>query len=363
MVIRISLTIFLLAAVSLSAAEPEQKEGLEFVDTGPIRFREQFLIGMGYFAFDPASAEVLGRGALRVDVVQSVTNTFARSDSVTLLLEARGERRGVDLTDLRGLEPDRAGSGVYFTDGEVTRTSVALRRGIGHGLEVSVTAPLLRFDGGSLDGIVEDFHHTFGLSQGGRTGAPRDRYTVYLRDAAGREVFRKVASGTRLGDVALGVKLKLPIGSDHWNMAVENAVELPTGNEKDLYSTGGVDFGTQLLVTRYFARSCIHGSVGVVYAAQSEVFGTKAQMLGSLMIGYEQAIGGRSSAVAQLTASQSPFRSLGIEELSANAYLVDIGLKHAVTPHTVAFVAVSENLVSYGSSADIGLHVGFTWTK
>ncbi len=101
----------------------------------------------------------------------------------------------------------------------------------------------------------------------------------------------------------------------------------------------------------------------MVHAAESEVFGTKGQTLGSAMLGYEHGIGHRSSAVAQLTASKSPFRSLGIDGLSANAYLLDIGLKHAVAPHTVAFVAASENLATYGSSADIGLHFGLTWTK
>lgn len=360
---RVLIGIVLLATLSLRAGEPDSREGLEFLDTGPIRVREQFLIGMGYFAFDPASADVLDRGVLRIDAVQSDTNTFARSSSVTRLLESRDQRSGVDLPGLRAIRPARNGSGVYFIDGEVTRTSVAMRRGFGHGIEVSVTAPLLRFDGGDLDGVVENFHRAFGVAQGGRTGAPRNEYIVYLRDVAGREVFRNAPSGRHLGDIALGVKVKVPIASDQWKVAVENVVELPTGSEQKLYSAGGTDYGSQLLVTRYFDRSCLHGAIGVVRAAKSDVFGTKQQTLGSAMFGYEHAVGRRSSAVAQLTASQSPFRSLRIDGLSTNAYLIDVGLKHAITAHTVAFAAVSENLASYGSSADIGLHVGVTWTK
>jgi hypothetical protein len=353
----------ILTASSLLAGETEGKEGLFFLDSGPIRVREQFLIGMGYLAFDPASADVLDRGALRIDVVQSETNTFARSSSVNHLLDTRKQRGRVDLPDLRALQAPRAGSGVYFADGEMTRTSIALRRGVGSGVDLSVTVPLLRSSGGDLDGVVENFHRAFGLARSGRTGALRNNYTVYTRDASGREVFRDVSSETRLGDIIVGMKVKVPLRSGNWKMAVENIVKLPTGSESNLQSSGGTDYGSQLLLTRYFGRSCVHGAAGLVHTAKSEVFGTKAQTLGSMMLAYEHAVGQRSSAVAQLTASESPFRSLGIDGLSANAYLIDLGMKHAVTARTVAFLAVSENLASYGSSADIGLHAGFTWTK
>jgi hypothetical protein len=360
---RICFTLFLVFAARLDAGDAARKEGLDFFDTGPIRVREQFLIGMSYYAFDPSSADILGRGELRVEVVQSDTNTFARSDVVTHVLERRGDRGSVTLGDLRAAAPAHQRDGLYFADGEVTRTSVALRRGIGSGNEIAITLPLLRFSGGDLDGIVERFHGAFGLDDGGRIGAFRNRYTVYVRDASGREVFRDVATGTKLGDVALSLKTAIPIHSKRWKAAAETVVELPTGDRQNLFSSGGADYGTQLLVTRYFSRSCIHASAGVLHNAASAAFGTRAQTLASAMFGYEQALGRRTSAVAQFTASQSPFRKLAIEGLSSNAYLIDIGLKHAVTPRTVVFVAASENLVSYGSSADIGVHAGFTWTR
>jgi hypothetical protein len=42
------------------------------------------------------------------------------------------------------------------------------------------------------------------------------------------------------------------------------------------------------------------------------------------------------------------------------APIPDLSIKHALMARTMAFIAVSVNL---GSSADIGLHAGFTWTK
>ncbi len=350
-----------LATISARAGELQQKEGLDFLDTGPIRVREQFLIGTGYYAFDPSSADILDRGRLRIDVVQSDTNTFARSESITRLLDGRQRRAGVTLPELRSAAT--SGSTLYFVDGEVMRTSIALRRGLGHGQELAITVPLERFDGGALDGVVEDFHRAFGLDQGGRTGARRNGYTVYVRGASGREVFRNVPAGTRLGDVALSLKSALPLRSRHWRVALENVAELPAGNRESLFSTGGLDFGTQILVTRYFRRSCFHASAGAVHVAKSDVFGTDAQTLGSFMLAYEHAIVPRSSAVLQITGSQSPFRKLRIDGLSSNAYLIDVGVKRAISTRTIVFMAVSENLLEYGSSGDIGLHAGLTWTK
>ncbi|MFN2441816.1 MAG: hypothetical protein ABR517_03940 [Thermoanaerobaculia bacterium] len=83
--------------------------------TGPIRVREQFLIGMGYFAFDPASAVVLDRGKTRFDLVHSRTNTFARSSAVTELLESSPERAGLAASDLRELAASNIGFHVGVT--------------------------------------------------------------------------------------------------------------------------------------------------------------------------------------------------------------------------------------------------------
>ncbi|MCA1733314.1 MAG: DUF3187 family protein [Acidobacteria bacterium] len=333
-----------------------------FPDTGPIRVREQFLIGMGYFAFDPASAEVLDRGKTRFDLVHSRTNTFARSSAVTELLESRAERAGVAASDLRELAASADGA-AFLIDGELERTSIAMRRGLGRGFEASIILPVIQFGGGGLDGLIESFHSTFGFGQGGRTGARRDESMVYFRSASGREVSPDIRTGSAIGDIALALKKEITVGNDAWIISVEGVVELPTGSEQRLTSGGGVDLGTQILVTKNFDSACFHGAVGLVHAADSDVFGTDSQFLGTVMIGWEQMIGQRSSLVAQLTGSQSPFRTLDIEGLSDDAYLLNLGVKQQISSGAVAFVALSENLVHYDSSADIGFHVGVTLTR
>jgi hypothetical protein len=350
------------AGATPAEAQVDAQEGLDFLDTGPLRVREQFLLGMAFLAFEPSSADVLEPGKWQVDVVQSATNTWVQSDAVQTLLEERDGRRPVTLEELRAVEPEGERRGVYFADGELYRASVSVRRGLGKGLQLSLVVPLLNFQGGIGDSVIEGFHDSTGFSQAGRTGTFRDGYTVYLRDEEGNEVFRNRQPGAGIGDVALSLKARVPAPGDAWRVSAEGLVKLPTGDEEDLYGSGSVDFGVQLNATRYFARSCIHLSAGALFLGAADVYHLDEQTQLSAMLGYEHALGTSSSIIAQVTVFQSPFEDLGIQRLDDVAYLLDLGYKKGFGQNTVFFVALSENFLTFGSSADVGLHLGLTET-
>ena len=339
----------------------EKQEGLNFFDTGPLRVREQFLLSQGFLAFDPAAGDVLNKGRWQIDLVQSGTNTWVKSDSVEDVLEARDSRAPLPLEQLRAIEPV-SGEGIYFADGELYRTSVAVRVGVGNGIQLGLTVPVLNFQGGFGDDLIEEFHSSTGFSQAGRLGLPRDGYTVYIRDPEGNELFRDRDPGTGLGDITLSLKGRIPVASDRWKLSLEGLAKLDTGDDRDLYASGNEDYGAQVHLTRYFAHSCIHGSAGVIRLGDSEVFHLDEQTLLSGMLGYERALGSALSVIVQATVSQSPFEDLNIEGLDELAFLVDFGVKKGFNEHLVGFVAMSENFLTFGSSADFGLHLGLTHT-
>jgi|GEM_PF-363272 len=340
----------------------DKQEGLDFFDTGPLRIREQFLLTQGFLAFDPASADVLRQGRWQVDFVQSATNSWVMSDVVQEVLDARTERGPLTLEELRAIEPEGEGRGLYFADGELYRTSVSVRAGLGKGVQLGVTVPLLNFQGGFGDGLIESFHDATGFSQSGRTGVPKDSYTVYIRDREGNELFRTEEPGAGLGDITLSLKGRIPVESEKWRLSLEGLVKLDTGDEQDLYASGSEDYGAQIHVTRYFQRSCLHLSAGGIRAGESEVFRLDDQTLFSGMLGYERALGQSVSAIVQLTVSQSPFEDLHVEGLDDVAFLVDLGIKKGFNERLVGLLAISENFLTFGNTADFGLHLGFTQT-
>lgn len=330
------------------------------IDTGPLRVRDQFLPGLGYLAFDPVSADILDNGAWQVDVIFTASNTFAHSDEVDRLLESRSRREAVSLEVLRDIATDGAQEGVFYLDGEHARWALALRRGIGHGLQVELVLPVIHFGGGLLDSTIEGFHDTFSLGQAGRLGVPRNAFTAYVR-APGRETYVAVAPGTTIGDAIVGARYNLRHG--HADAALELALEflakLPTGDTRSLTSSGSSDVGLQMIGTRYFRNGCLHFSIGTAHLGRHRLLGLDSQTVLSGMLAWEFGIGTNTTALLQATVSQSPFEALRSAEIASASTQLTVGVKHSIGPNVV-FVGLTENLANFNNTADIGLHIGMT---
>jgi hypothetical protein len=79
------------------------------------------------------------------------------------------------------------------------------------------------------------------------------------------------------------------------------------------------------------------------------------------MLGYEHAVfSSRNSAIIQATVSESPFRDLDLPELAAVSIQASIGVKRMITPESVLFVALTENIAHFDNTADIGVHLAWT---
>lgn len=335
-------------------------EPLAFEDLGPLRIRDQFLLGMGFLAFDPESADVLADGRWQVDLIATLTNTFAKSNAVTDRLEQRSGRETVTLEFLRSAAGAQATHNAFYLDGETFRTALAIRRGFGHRIQLGVTLQALDFSGGFLDSTIEGFHDTFGLGQAGRRGAPRKQYAVFV-SSGGLQFFSEHEPSSGFGDTVLSGKYAITKQPGHAYLSLEALVKIPTGREADLYSSGSTDVGVQALYGRFWAKSCLHASVGVLRLGPGRTLQTTSQTVVSGMVAYEHGIfNTRTSAIAQVTVSQSPFRDLHLAELGQLSLQTSLGLKCAFGSSRVLFVAVTENLVHFDNTADVGFHVGWT---
>ncbi len=79
------------------------------------------------------------------------------------------------------------------------------------------------------------------------------------------------------------------------------------------------------------------------------------------MVAYEHGIfNPRTSLIAQVTLSQSPFRDLNLAELGAVSIQTSLGIKCAFGASRELFVALTENLVHFDTTADVGFHIGWT---
>lgn len=223
--------------------------------------------------------------------------------------------------------------------------------------------PLLSYGGGFFDATIEGFHDTFGFGQAGRRGVAKDSFRVYVAGESG-SFYLDRDPGLQLGDIVVGAKfgLREPEDGARYHLALETVLELPTGDERRLSSNGSVDLGIQLLATRYFKKACLHASVGLLALGEWRELGIGDQLLPSLMVAWEQGFGARTSGLVQVTFSEAPFDDLEIEELSASSAQITLGFKRVVFGNRVLFAGLTENLISFDSTSDVGLHLGLTAT-
>lgn len=341
-----------------ATASPDERPGL--AASGPLRIREQFLLGVGFLSLEPADPAVLAPGLWRVGLVHTATNTWVGSEAFEPFLDDRPLRQPVTLAELR--EVDAGGTALFLADGETYRTSVTLGRGLGGGFEVELTVPWIELDGGFGDAAIEAFHDGIGLPDGHRPAVPRDSFTVYLRDAAGNEVFRDAEPSSGVGDVTVALKRRLGLRSERWSAALQAVVELASGDEEALRGSGSPDYGLQLLLSRGGDRSAWFLALGARRLGESAVFALEEQTAFSAFVAYERRIGSGLSAIFQVQAAESPFQVLAVEDLGDVAFSIDFGIQQRVGRDAVVFAALTENVVHYRNSADFGLHLGLAWT-
>ncbi len=132
-----------------------------------------------------------------------------------------------------------SGAERVLIDGETYRQALALRRGFGDRWEYLLEVSAVAHRAGVFDAFIENWHDVFGLPQGDRDSAPRDRLALFYTSGSGThvDIDRDVAS---LGDVSLGLGYSLrqsPLSND--GLAIRTSVKLPTGDEDSLAGSGG----------------------------------------------------------------------------------------------------------------------------
>jgi hypothetical protein len=329
-------------------------DGAGSPDLDPLPLHTDFVLGAGFLTPGLLAGTVMPSGSLRWSVTLSAANTFALSRSLQAILDHRS-RGPVSLEALDSLAAEEP---LFLADGELYRTTLAVRYGVRRGLELELSVPLLEVRGGFADPLIEDFHDLVGLPQNGRSGARRDVYLAYLRTPEGERYARNRSPGGGVGDVAIGVRTRLP-GPTGLDLALRGLLELPTGDARTLRGSGAVDFALQLAVSRRGRRSALHACLGASRLGGSSVLEVDAEVALMAGLSWHRYLGGGFAALVQLRASQSPFRGLGIQRLSQPTVLGDVGFSRRLGARGRLFAAFTENLANLNSSPDVGLHLGF----
>lgn len=346
-------------ALALACTAAAQEAELQGALLDPLPIRDQFLLGNGFFSFEPEGARVLEIGEWRLDVHHADANTFSKSAWISHSFTSEEPKSRSNAIDALDNPRYQLRDAVFLIDGETHRVTFGLRRGLGSHAEIGVDVPVTTIGGGWSDGMIEGVHHALRIGNDGRDAIDRNVETVYVR-TPGATYLRDRAAGYQLGDVALSAKYELaPFEDPKLAMAITGSLELPTGEAATLDGSGSIDAGARLIVTREAGAGRFNASFGVIRLGRNTALGTKSQVLITDTVGYARRMTDATAVVTQLTVSETPFRQYNLPELSRRSYQLSVGAQHAMRGF-ILHAAFIENLITYENSADAGLQWGIS---
>lgn len=154
-----------------------------------------------------------------------------------------GNRFGATVDIANHYRLSQRGNEVLILDGETVRTNLSFARGFGDGWSVGAELPYFHIGGGVLDNLIDGWHSTFGLPDGGRNNRPDGELLFVLGDVNGTSL-RLTNPQSGIGDVQLKVAHTIGASDD---FVVQAAVKLPTGDEAMLAGSGSSDGSLTLL--------------------------------------------------------------------------------------------------------------------
>ena len=247
-------------------------------------------------------------------------------------------------------------------DGESWRTTLSARFGLAEGFEGGIDLPFTGNGGGISDSFIEGWHDFFGLPQGGRDKAPRNRldYT-YTRDGA--TLLHRDDSSFGLGDIRLsaGMQLYRGEGDAPAGVALRGSLKLPTGESGRLQGSGSTDFALWLTASDDYRLPLGHAAI---FAALGGMAMTRGDVIPSQqrhLVGFGTVGCGWSPtewiAFKVQTSGHTPFYDQSdLAPLNKPAAQLLIGGTLGFSPRTTLDIGVSEDIV-VATSPDVAFHL------
>jgi hypothetical protein len=216
--------------------------------------------------------------------------------------------------------------------------------------------PLIGNGGGTLDGMIEDWHDFFGLPQRGRKSNPNDRLNIeYIKN--GQTIFLQNQADHDIGDIEVSLSRQLSSDAKQ-STELSIGIELPTGSVESNSGNEAIDIA--LWMSHYRVASKLTSWYGLVGYSWLGKGGQLANQLktGTLVaqFGAEHALTDDISAILQLDMHSALIKDSALTAFG-NSLQMQIGLQfeNLINNHNLDLF-FSEDILP-GSAPDITIGV------
>jgi len=229
-------------------------------------------------------------------------------------------------------------------DGETLRFALELRFGLAQNWDVQIEVPWLDQSGGDLDGAIDDWHDFWGMSDGGRSGVPRDVLDYRYASPEGGFYLQDDTSG--LGDVSLSLS-HVVFSDDNSAVSVALGYKFGTGDEDDVLGSGADDVFAAL---RFSGAQLAdlplswHGQAGYLRAGDSDLLeGIQEQNLWFVGLALDWQFAQYWSMIAQLDSHAAPLHS-DLAGVGDDAVLGTLGARWTFAPQWSVDISLVEDI-------------------
>lgn len=229
-------------------------------------------------------------------------------------------------------------------DGETGRVALELRYGLAENWDLQLEVPWLDQSGGDLDGLIDDWHDFWGMSDGGRSRVPRDILDYRYTSAQGGFSLQDDTSG--MGDISLSVNYAF-YREESATVSAALGYKIGTGDDDDFLGSGADD---AYIALRFSGEQLSdlplswHGQVGYLRAGDSNVLdGLQEKNLWFAGLAMDWRFAQHWSLIAQLDSHAAPLDST-ITGVGDDAVMATLGARWYFAPQWSVDISVVEDI-------------------
>ena len=253
--------------------------------------------------------------------------------------------------------------GDYLIDYEMLRSSFSLAYGISDTFELDLEIVDKSRFGGEMDGLIQGFHDTFGISQGGRDDYSKGEFAFDISPTGGNPGV-SLTSGDRghfSQEFLLTLQHNITCGTVDVP-ALSYSLTLRTDQDPTDDVTGGspVDLALSVAAAKRFGD--VYGYVGIGFAwfGKEEFHDIKMKTTQtSVLLALEWRFSGGMSFLLQYLGSENLISGPGPFGKTSSEFT--LGWKGELDHGLVLEIGLIENIVLMDNSPDLGIHTGITY--
>jgi hypothetical protein len=212
----------------------------------------------------------------------------------------------------------------FGLDMEIAELTLKFRKDIKGFIELGVDVPIISFNSGFMDDFIKAYHNAFGFPDYGRSNRPENAFLYEVR-RKGSLIIKGENGRIEIGDIRFTVKK--PILKGDPAVSIRGDLELPTGDSKTGFGSGGIDSGIAVLVDKDLGKNFkSYLNLGIIFPGGLR--GYEKIDLGDTIYGgaaIEAALWKDISLMGQVFFQSSPFPRTGMGSADRTAVLLTFG--------------------------------------